>query len=83
MPVFQRIHHVVVKDGKLLLVTFALQTICLEEHFNAFKVVCTKVGPRVVDVRELLCHKAFDIQTSERKLLKMVTKNSSNKCNKS
>lgn len=53
MPVFQRIHHVVVKDGKLLLVTLSLQTICLDEHFNAFKVVCTKVGPHVVDVKEL------------------------------
>ena len=52
MPAFQRIHHVVVKDGKLLLVTFALQTICLD-------VVCTRVGAHVA-----FCHKAFDIQTS-------------------
>lgn len=64
MPVFHRIHNVVVQDGKLLLVTFSLQTLCLEEHFNAFKVVCTKIGPHIIDVTELHCHKAFDVQTS-------------------
>ena len=64
MPVFQGIHHVVVKDGKFLLVTFALQTICLDEHLNAFKVLCTEVGPHVVDVKELFCHNALEIQTS-------------------
>lgn len=64
MPVFHKIHHVVVQDGRLLLVTFALQTLCLEEHFNAFKIVCTKIGPHVINVRDLLCHKAFDVQTS-------------------
>lgn len=63
MPVFHRIHYVV-QDGKLLLVTFAWQTLCLAEHFNAFKVVCTKIGPHIIDVTELLCHKVLDVQTS-------------------
>lgn len=64
MPVFQRTDHVIVKYGKLLLVTFALKTICLAEHFSAFKVVCTNVGSHILDVKELFSHKTFDIQTS-------------------
>lgn len=64
MPVFHKIYQVVVKDERLLLVTFALRTICVDEHFNAFKVVCTTDGPHVVDVKELFYYKAFDIQMS-------------------
>lgn len=64
MPVFHKIHHVVVKNEKLLLFTFALQTVCLHEQFNAFKVLCTTDGPHVFDVKELFFYKAFDIQMS-------------------
>ena len=63
MPVFQKMHCVVLKEDRLLLSTFALQTVCLDEHFQAFKVVCTADGPHVV-VKELLCYKAFDMQMS-------------------
>lgn len=62
MVVFQRIHHVA-KDGKLLLVTLMCPKIFLDEHFSAFKVLCTKVRPHVVDVKELFSHKTFDIET--------------------
>lgn len=62
IPVFHKIHHVIVHDERLLLVTFVLQTMCLDEHFNAFKVVYNR--PHVVDVKELFCYKAFDIQMS-------------------
>lgn len=54
----QLTQHVVVKDERLLLVTFALETIHLDEHFNAFKVVHATDGPHAVDVRALFCHKA-------------------------
>ena len=64
MPVFHKIHRVVLKDERLLLCTFALQTLCIDEHFYAFKVVCTAEGPHVVDVKELFCYKAFDMQMS-------------------
>lgn len=63
VPVFHKIHNIVVQDGRLLLVTFVLQTLCLEERFNAFKIVCTKIGPHVINVNDLVCHKAFDVQT--------------------
>ena len=64
MPVFHRIHHVVVKDETLFFVTFALQTVCLNEHFNAFQVLYTRDRPHVVFVNDLFCHKVFDLQVS-------------------
>ena len=64
MPVFHKIHRVVLNADRLLLFTFALKTVCLDAHFHAFKVVCTADGPHIVDVKELLCYKAFDLQMS-------------------
>lgn len=52
------------KSTMLLLFTFALQTIYIDEHFNAYRVGCTTEGSYVVDVKELFCLKAFDIQMS-------------------
>ena len=46
------------------MVAYALQTICPDEHFNAFKVVRTTDGLHVIDVKELFYYKAFDIQLS-------------------
>lgn len=64
MPVFHKIHHVVLHADRLLLFTFALKTVCLDAHFHAFKVVCTADGPNVLDVKQLWCYKAFDMQMS-------------------
>ena len=57
MPVFHKIHRDV-------LFTFALKTLGLDGHLHAFNVMCTTDGPYVVDVKELMCHKAFDLQMS-------------------
>lgn len=63
MPVF----HVVLKDERLLLFTFALQTVFMDDHFYAFKLVCTADGPHVVDVKELLRyrHAIFRCQSND------------------
>ena len=64
MPVFYKIQRVVVNDEKLLLITFSLQTLCLDEHLYAYKVVCTTDGSHVIFVKDLFCYKAFDVQMS-------------------
>ncbi|KAK2815036.1 hypothetical protein Q7C36_023302 [Tachysurus vachellii] len=64
MPVFHVIQNIVVKDEHVLLITTALKTVCLVEHIHAYKVAHTVEAPCVLDVKDILHHKLFDILMS-------------------
>lgn len=64
MPVFHEIQHVIMKEEHMLLVTYIMDTLCLVEHVNAYKVVRAAKRPNVFVIKELFYHKAFDIQMS-------------------
>lgn len=64
MPVFHVIQNIVVKDEQILLITTALKTLCLDEHIHAYKVAHTTKALYVLEIRDILHHKSFDILMS-------------------
>lgn len=63
MPVFHVIQNIVIKDEHILLITTALKTLCLDEHIHAYKVADTE-APYVLEIKDILHHKLFDILMS-------------------
>ncbi len=63
MPVFHVIQNIVIKDEHILLITTALKTLCLDEHIHAYKVADTE-APYVLEIKDILHHKLFDILIS-------------------
>ncbi|CAL8391515.1 unnamed protein product [Arctogadus glacialis] len=64
MPVFHVIQNIVVRDECVLFITTAMKTLYLEEHVHAFKVMHTTEAPIVLEFKDLLHHKSFDILMS-------------------
>ena len=64
MPVFHVIQNIVVRDECVLFITTAMKTLYLEEHVHAFKVMHTTDAPIVLEFKDLLHHKCFDILMS-------------------
>ena len=62
MPVFQKIDCIVVRDQQVFLAVTALETLCFKEHFHAFQVAFPKKEFCVIDVKELVYHRPFDVQ---------------------
>ena len=64
MPVFHVIQNIVVRDECVHFITTAMKTLYLEEHVHAFKVMHTTEAPIVLEFKDLLHHKSFDILMS-------------------
>ncbi|KAL6469077.1 hypothetical protein MHYP_G00226010 [Metynnis hypsauchen] len=62
MPVFKKIDCIIVKDQQVFLVVAVLETLCFNEHFHAFQVAFLKKEFSVIDVKELVYHRPFDLQ---------------------
>jgi hypothetical protein len=66
LPVFAVIQTFFIKDEQVLFITTALETICLNEHVHAYKVLHTSEAPFVLDIKVILYHRIFDILMSYR-----------------
>ncbi len=64
MPVFHVIQNIVIKHEHILLINTALKTLCLDEHIHAYKVAHTTEAPYVLEIKDILHHKLFDILMS-------------------
>lgn len=63
MPVFCKIHNIIVKDEQVVLTGSGVETICFEEHYHAFKVLLKPFQALwVFDVKELFYFKPVDVQ---------------------
>ena len=64
LPVFHVIQKIVIKDEQVIFITTALETICLNEHVHAYKVLHTTEAPFVLDIKGIFYHRIFDILMS-------------------
>ena len=63
MPVFCKIRTIIVKDEQVILAGSSIETICFDEHYNAFRIMLKAMQAiKVFNVQDLLYFKPLDIQ---------------------
>lgn len=63
MPIFCKIRTIIVKDEQVILIGSGVETICFDEHYNAFRILLKPLQAiKVLNVHDLIYFKPLDIQ---------------------